>query len=81
MSTNPKPFEFNIAHSITLTDNEQGVCVADRENGRIQCFTVDGELVKIIQDRHRFGAQVYAVTYSPIAGTNCALFFTQPTWN
>lgn len=41
------------------------MCVADRENGRIQCFIAEtGEFVKEIKNEE-FGGEVFAITYSP----------------
>jgi peptidylamidoglycolate lyase len=41
------PGEFNIPHSITL-DSTGNVYVADRENSRIQVFSMDGKFLKQI---------------------------------
>lgn len=42
--------------------------MADRENGRIQCFIAEtGEFVKEIK-KDEFGGAVYAITYSPAGG-------------
>lgn len=44
------------------------VCVADRENGRIQCFIAETEeFVKEIK-KEEFGGKVFAITYSPAGG-------------
>lgn len=44
--------------------NKQEVCVADRENGRIQCFIAEtGEFVKEVK-KEEFGGEVFAITYS-----------------
>lgn len=44
------------------------MCVADRENGRIQCFIAQtGEFVKEIK-KEEFGERVFAITYSPVGG-------------
>ncbi|XP_063151457.1 peptidyl-glycine alpha-amidating monooxygenase isoform X2 [Candoia aspera] len=60
-----KPAQFNIPHSLTLVSDFGQLCVADRENGRIQCFKPEtGEFVKEI--RHPlFGREVFAVSYTP----------------
>ena len=42
--------------------------MADRENGRIQCFVADsGEFLKEIK-KEEFGGEVYAIAYSPHSG-------------
>ncbi|XP_029940275.1 peptidyl-glycine alpha-amidating monooxygenase A isoform X6 [Salarias fasciatus] len=59
---------FQIPHSLAFLPDKEEVCVADRENGRIQCFLAgNGEFVKEIK-REEFGGQVFAITYSPAGG-------------
>ncbi|XP_008112177.1 peptidyl-glycine alpha-amidating monooxygenase isoform X5 [Anolis carolinensis] len=60
-----KPNQFNIPHSLTLASDFGHLCVADRENGRIQCFKPEtGQFVKEI--RHpSFGREVFAISYAP----------------
>ncbi|XP_067320628.1 peptidyl-glycine alpha-amidating monooxygenase isoform X6 [Anolis sagrei] len=60
-----KPSQFRIPHSLTLVSDFGQLCVADRENGRIQCFkTETGQFVKEI--RHpSFGREVFAISYAP----------------
>uniref|UniRef100_A0A671VPG3 Peptidylglycine alpha-amidating monooxygenase n=1 Tax=Sparus aurata TaxID=8175 RepID=A0A671VPG3_SPAAU len=56
---------FRIPHSLVFLPNKQEVCVADRENGRIQCFIAEtGEFVKEVK-KEEFGGEVFAITYSP----------------
>ncbi|KAM7369456.1 hypothetical protein PAMP_013723 [Pampus punctatissimus] len=56
---------FRIPHSLVFLPDRQEVCVADRENGRIQCFIAEtGEFVKEIK-KEEFGGEVFAITYSP----------------
>ncbi|XP_068190058.1 peptidyl-glycine alpha-amidating monooxygenase B isoform X2 [Antennarius striatus] len=59
---------FQVPHSLVLLPERGEVCVADRENGRIQCFIAKtGEFVKEIK-KDEFGGRVFAITYSPAAG-------------
>uniref|UniRef100_A0A667ZLF8 Peptidylglycine alpha-amidating monooxygenase n=1 Tax=Myripristis murdjan TaxID=586833 RepID=A0A667ZLF8_9TELE len=59
---NRKPFR--IPHSLVFLPDRQELCVADRENGNIQCFVANtGEFVKEISKKE-FGGEVYAVSYS-----------------
>ncbi|KAF7250249.1 Peptidylglycine alpha-amidating monooxygenase [Varanus komodoensis] len=60
-----KPGQFSIPHSLTLVTEFGQLCVADRENGRIQCFKPEtGEFVREI--RHpSFGKEVFAISYVP----------------
>ncbi|XP_041666609.1 peptidyl-glycine alpha-amidating monooxygenase isoform X2 [Cheilinus undulatus] len=56
---------FRVPHSLVFLADRQELCVADRENGRIQCFLADsGEFVKEIK-KDEFGGEVFAITYSP----------------
>lgn len=57
---------FRIPHSLVFLPDRREVCVADRENGRIQCFIAEtGEFVKEIK-REEFSGEVFAITYSPV---------------
>ncbi|XP_026195851.1 peptidyl-glycine alpha-amidating monooxygenase A [Anabas testudineus] len=59
---------FHIPHSLVFLPNRREVCVADRENGRIQCFVAKtGEFVKEIK-KEEFGGEMFAITYSPAGG-------------
>ncbi|KAK9533057.1 hypothetical protein VZT92_010410 [Zoarces viviparus] len=56
---------FRVPHSLVFLPDRQEVCVADRENGRIQCFIAQtGEFVKEIK-KEEFGGEVFAISYSP----------------
>ncbi|XP_018424992.1 PREDICTED: peptidyl-glycine alpha-amidating monooxygenase isoform X6 [Nanorana parkeri] len=59
-----KPGEFRIPHSLALIPDQGQLCVADRENGRIQCFHSEtGHFVKQIKHA-AFGSRVFAVSYA-----------------
>ncbi|XP_067290139.1 peptidyl-glycine alpha-amidating monooxygenase B isoform X2 [Pseudorasbora parva] len=59
---------FWIPHSLAFLPDKRELCVADRDNGRIQCFMADtGEFVKEIK-KDMFGGEVFAIAYSPIQG-------------
>ncbi|XP_064165522.1 peptidyl-glycine alpha-amidating monooxygenase B isoform X1 [Anguilla rostrata] len=63
-----KRVQFRIPHSLAFLPDRREVCVADRENGRIQCFLADtGEFVKEIK-KAEFGDEVFAVSYAPDHG-------------
>jgi hypothetical protein len=47
-----RPGQFSTPHAI-LVDHQQRVCVADRENDRIQRFTLDGEFLDEIRGLHK----------------------------
>uniref|UniRef100_A0A671M1N5 Peptidyl-glycine alpha-amidating monooxygenase B-like n=1 Tax=Sinocyclocheilus anshuiensis TaxID=1608454 RepID=A0A671M1N5_9TELE len=59
---------FWIPHSLAFLPDKRELCVADRDNGRIQCFMADtGEFVKEIK-KEQFGGEVFAIAYSPAQG-------------
>ncbi|XP_040277523.1 peptidyl-glycine alpha-amidating monooxygenase isoform X4 [Bufo bufo] len=58
-----KAGEFRIPHSLAMVPDAGQLCVADRENGRIQCFQAEtGHFVKEIKHKE-FGAEVFAISY------------------
>ncbi|XP_045422165.1 peptidyl-glycine alpha-amidating monooxygenase isoform X10 [Lemur catta] len=63
--SNPKPGQFRVPHSLALVPHLGQLCVADRENGRIQCFKTDTkESVREIK-HSSFGRNVFAISYIP----------------
>ncbi|KAM9519172.1 peptidyl-glycine alpha-amidating monooxygenase B isoform 3-T5 [Salvelinus alpinus] len=60
--------QFRIPHSLVFLPERRELCVADRENGRIQCFVAEsGEFVKEIK-KQEFGGEVFAISYAPVHG-------------
>ncbi|XP_069748524.1 peptidyl-glycine alpha-amidating monooxygenase B isoform X3 [Narcine bancroftii] len=60
----PKPSQFFIPHSLAFVPVLGQLCVADRENGRIQCFVAhSGEFLREIQ-HPEFGERLFAVSYT-----------------
>ncbi|XP_036887988.1 peptidyl-glycine alpha-amidating monooxygenase isoform X11 [Sturnira hondurensis] len=63
--SNPAPGQFSVPHSLALVPPLGQLCVADRENGRIQCFKMDTkEFVREIKHAS-FGRNVFAISYIP----------------
>ncbi|XP_052697841.1 peptidyl-glycine alpha-amidating monooxygenase-like isoform X3 [Crassostrea angulata] len=58
---------FNVPHSMTLAEDKGLLCVADRENGRIQCFDLDGNFQLMIHSPE-FGDRIFAVSYCRLHG-------------
>ncbi|XP_059347863.1 peptidyl-glycine alpha-amidating monooxygenase isoform X6 [Ammospiza nelsoni] len=59
------PGQFRIPHSLALIPDLSQLCVADRENGRIQCFRLEtGEFTREIKHK-AFGRELFAVSYGP----------------
>ncbi|KAG0719757.1 Peptidyl-glycine alpha-amidating monooxygenase [Chionoecetes opilio] len=64
----PAPGTFSIPHALTLADNEGEVCVADRENGRVQCFTTTlGKFARQFKF-DAWGNRLFSVSYTPAFG-------------
>merc|ERR1719450_1441350 len=61
------PNSFNIPHGLALAEDRSEVCVADRENGRVQCFSLDGDFTRSIQPPE-FGSRIFSVAYTPANG-------------
>ncbi|XP_039561618.1 peptidyl-glycine alpha-amidating monooxygenase isoform X3 [Passer montanus] len=60
-----RPGQFYIPHSLALIPDLSQLCVADRENGRIQCFRLEtGEFTREIKHK-AFGRELFAVSYVP----------------
>ncbi|XP_039945204.1 peptidyl-glycine alpha-amidating monooxygenase isoform X8 [Hirundo rustica] len=60
-----RPGQFRIPHSLALIPDLSQLCVADRENGRIQCFRLEtGEFTREIKHK-AFGTELFAVSYVP----------------
>ncbi|XP_074022417.1 peptidyl-glycine alpha-amidating monooxygenase isoform X5 [Numenius arquata] len=60
-----RPGQFHIPHSLALIPDFSQLCVADRENGRIQCFRLEtGEFIREIKHKS-FGRELFAVSYVP----------------
>ncbi|XP_061167257.1 peptidylglycine alpha-amidating monooxygenase-like [Saccostrea echinata] len=63
----PGPSTFNVPHSMTIAEDKGLLCVADRENGRIQCFDFEGNFQRMIESPE-FGGRLFAVSYCPLHG-------------
>ena len=71
------PTAFNIPHSLALAEDKNMVCVADRENGRVQCLNAQtGKFVRSLQP-DSLGSTVYGIDYSRAEGATYAL---KETW-
>ena len=54
----------NIPHKLVLLEDRGEVCVADRENGRVQCYSAqNGEFVQTIQPA-QFGSRIFGIAYA-----------------
>ena len=58
-----QPGTFNLPHSLALDNKRNMLYVADRENGRIQCFDTEGKFHKEITSA-KFGGLIFAVDFN-----------------
>ncbi|XP_076055951.1 peptidyl-glycine alpha-amidating monooxygenase B-like isoform X2 [Oratosquilla oratoria] len=65
---NPAPGTFSVPHALTLAEDQGEVCVADRENGRVQCFTTsEGTFTRQFKF-NEWGGRLFSVAYTPAMG-------------
>ncbi|XP_077593275.1 peptidyl-glycine alpha-amidating monooxygenase isoform X1 [Stigmatopora nigra] len=65
---------FRIPHSLAFAPGRKELCVADRENARVQCFVAQtGEFVKEIK-KEEFGDSLFAIAFSPAGDQDGVLF-------
>ncbi|KAJ4436524.1 hypothetical protein ANN_16555 [Periplaneta americana] len=68
LNENLPPYEFYVPHALALAEDKEMLCVADRENGRIQCFNCHNGSF-IIQFRSlKMGSRLFSVAYSSAQG-------------
>ncbi|CAG7657333.1 unnamed protein product [Allacma fusca] len=67
-NTRPPPYAFNIPHALALAEDQDLVCVADRENGRIQCLAASDLSHQFTVENRLFGHRLFSVAYSPYNG-------------
>ena len=65
---NPPVGSFRIPHKIVLLEDRDLTCVADRENGRIQCFSLVSGRFRFQIQREEFGGTLYSIAYAPERG-------------
>jgi len=67
----PPPYAFAVPHALALAEERNVICVADRENGRIQCFQINnGTYIGQIAYKD-FGRRLFSIAYTPSQGKNC----------
>lgn len=66
--SSPPPATFSIPHALTLVESQGELCVADRENGRVQCFTIEqGKFARQFKF-DGWGSRLFSVSYTPAYG-------------
>lgn len=61
------PYQLWIPHALTLAEDKNLICVADRENGRVLCFDINNGTFKFEINTPLF-QRIFSVAYSLIAG-------------
>ncbi|BES91141.1 NHL repeat [Nesidiocoris tenuis] len=70
----PGPGEFFIPHALALNSDESLLCVADRENGRVQCFHPSNGTYSSLLSKLPFPLRtVYSIAYSNFGGGSFVL--------
>lgn len=62
-------YEFSVPHALALAEDKEMLCVADRENGRVQCFNCHNGSFIVQFRSHVMGSRIFSVAYSPAQGT------------
>jgi hypothetical protein len=62
-------YEFNVPHALALAEDKEMLCVADRENGRVQCFNCHNGSFIVQFRSQEMGSRIFGVAYSPAQGT------------
>lgn len=60
------PNYFAIPHALTLANDLNLLCVADRENGRVQCFNIDDGKFHFQFHSPIIGDRLFSVAYAPV---------------
>ncbi|KAL1110520.1 hypothetical protein AAG570_008048 [Ranatra chinensis] len=64
----PGDNEFRIPHALTIAEDKDLLCVADRENGRVQCFNINNGTFVMSLSSPELGSRIFSVAYSPAKG-------------
>jgi NHL repeat. len=57
-----------VPHALALAEDKEMLCVADRENGRIQCFNCHNGSFIVQFTSSEMGSRIFSVAYSPAEG-------------
>lgn len=61
-------YGFSVPHALALAEDKEMLCVADRENGRIQCFNCHNGSFIVQFHSSQMGSRIFSVAYSPAEG-------------
>ncbi|XP_053685548.1 peptidyl-alpha-hydroxyglycine alpha-amidating lyase 1 [Sabethes cyaneus] len=69
MPTGPVPASFfAIPHALTYAADKDLLCVADREQGRVQCFNAGNGTFHSMYSHPQIGSRLFSVKYAPLSG-------------
>ncbi|XP_055534624.1 peptidyl-alpha-hydroxyglycine alpha-amidating lyase 1 isoform X2 [Wyeomyia smithii] len=63
----PESF-FAIPHALTYAEDKDLLCVADREQGRVQCFSARNGTFHSMYSHPQIGNRLFSVKYVPLSG-------------
>ena len=67
------PYRLNVPHALALAHDKGLICVADRENGRVLCYNMDGKIARVMQPPE-FGSTIYSIAYCAAKGNYWVCF-------
>lgn len=62
------PYQLWIPHDLTLAEDKEVICVADRENSRLLCFNINSGIFQF-EINPQIVQRLFSAAYSPVAGT------------
>lgn len=74
----PPPGTFSVPHKVIVAEREDLFCVADRENGRIQCFALSDGSYRFQIALQDFHGRVFSIAYSPAETGGLLLAVSNP---
>lgn len=64
----PDNYQLLVPHALTLIEDKELLCTADRENGRIVCYTTKDGTYSTQYSSQYMGSRLFSVAYSSIFG-------------
>ena len=56
------PYRLNVPHALSMAHDKNLICVADRENGRVLCYNMEGQIARVMKPPE-FGSTIYSIAY------------------
>ncbi|XP_066900796.1 peptidyl-alpha-hydroxyglycine alpha-amidating lyase 1 isoform X2 [Halyomorpha halys] len=64
----PDDYQLQIPHALAVIEDKGLLCTADRENGRIMCYTTKNGNYSAQYSSDYMGSRLFSVAYSPVSG-------------